>query len=43
MRAVTIEPGTDGTRLVEGVDSYVVRHDRIVAQTIHHRVEEPAP
>jgi ketosteroid isomerase-like protein len=32
--------GSDGTRLVDGAESYVVRHGRIVAQTIHYRVED---
>lgn len=32
--------GSDGTALTDGADSYVVRDGRIVAQTIHYRVEE---
>jgi ketosteroid isomerase-like protein len=32
--------GSNGTRLLDGADSYVIRDGRIVAQTIHYRVEE---
>jgi hypothetical protein len=32
--------GSAGTALLDGADSYVIRHGRIVAQTIHYRVEE---
>lgn len=34
--------GSDGTRLVDGADSYVIRGGRIVAQTIHYRTEPSA-
>jgi hypothetical protein len=34
--------GATGSALLDGADSYVVRDGRIVAQTIHYRVEEQA-
>lgn len=34
--------GNDGSRTCHGADSYVVRDDRIVAQTIQFDVTEPA-
>lgn len=33
--------GADGSRLLDGADSYLVRDGWIVAQTIHYRTESP--